>query len=532
MPRTKKADANAPAINITKKTNSTSSSTSKQPTAAEMKEFYEKNKRRIENFDAANEAFTNFRDTSKSTTYTTISNFNKEDLRSYLQNITSNEVNLRNLSRYLYYRSQVYFRLIAYNANMFCLDARTVIPDYDLVEDNDKDAMVKSYNDTLKVLDKINLQYEFLKAYMTCFREDVFYGCYYFNPESDGKTPFFILPLPADYCRISGVYTDTGDFTFTMNMDYFKRNKDLLDLWGEPFVSMYNKSQQSGESKWQPIGEQGVCLKFHAEDWETIVPVFSGLLNSLINLLDLEDIQSIADQQEIYKMIWMELETLSGADDVNEWKVDPDLVLPYWQRMVNEALPDYTSAAIIPGKINQISFDSDKATDTNKVENATKTVLNTSGGAQILNSSSISGSTAFNAAIRADTEFAISMLLPQTQAIVNRIISYYVDNPSFVKFIEISVYTKDAYKDSILKDNTYGLAPKLLVNSLNGFSERETLSLHFLENECLNLNFVPVQSSHTTSNTGDNEGVKPTLSDTEISDEGEASRDKKDKAKG
>ena len=183
MPRTKKADANAPAINTTKKTNSTSSSTSKQPTAAEMKEFYEKNKRRIENFDAANEAFTNFRDTSKSTTYTTISNFNKEDLRNYLQNITSNEVNLRNLSRYLYYRSQVYFRLIAYNANMFCLDARTVIPEYDLVEDNDKDAVTKSYNDTLKVLDKMNLQYEFLKAYMTCSREDVFYGWYYFNPE-------------------------------------------------------------------------------------------------------------------------------------------------------------------------------------------------------------------------------------------------------------------------------------------------------------------------------------------------------------
>lgn len=529
MPRTKKVDANAPTkTNTIKKTNSST----KQPTAAEMREFYEKNKRRIENFDVANEALINYRDTSKSTTYTTISNFSKEDLRNYLQNITSNEDNLRNLSRYLYYRSQVYFRLIAYNANMFCLDAKTVIPDYDLVEDNDKDVMLKSYNDTLKILDKMNLQYEFLKAYMTCFREDVFYGCYYFDPESDGKTPFFILPLPADYCKISGVYKDTGDFSFVMNMDYFKKYKTLLDLWGEPFLSAYEKSQQNGESKWQSIGEQGICLKAHAEDWETVVPVFSGLLNSLINLLDLEDLQSIADQQEIYKMVWMELETLSGADDADEWKVNPELVLPYWQRMVNEALPDYTSAAIVPGKLNQISFDSDKATDTNKIENATKTVLNTSGGAQILNSSSISGTTAFNAAIRADTEFAISMLLPQTQAIVNRIISYYVDNSAFVKFLEISSYTKDAYKESILKDNTYGLAPKLLVNTLNGFSERETMALNFLENECLNLNFVPVQSSHTTSNTGDDEGVKPTLSDTEISDEGEASRDKKDKSNG
>ena len=47
MPRTKKVDANAPATNTTRKTNNTSSSTSKQPTAAEMKEFYEKNKQAI-----------------------------------------------------------------------------------------------------------------------------------------------------------------------------------------------------------------------------------------------------------------------------------------------------------------------------------------------------------------------------------------------------------------------------------------------------------------------------------------------------
>ena len=40
MPRTKKADANAPATtNTTRKTNNTSSTQSKQPTAAEMKEF-------------------------------------------------------------------------------------------------------------------------------------------------------------------------------------------------------------------------------------------------------------------------------------------------------------------------------------------------------------------------------------------------------------------------------------------------------------------------------------------------------------
>lgn len=508
------------------KTNSSSTATKK--TAAEMREWYEKN---AKNFKKGEEALRNLRDVSKTKKYSSISSFNKDSLRTYLKNISNNEKNLRNLSRYLYYRSQVYYRLIVYNANMFCLNARSVIPKYSLVEDNDKETMLKSYNDTLDGLDKMNLSYEFLKAYITCFREDVFYGVYYFNPESESSTSFFILPLPPDYCKIQGVYNETGDFAFSMDVTYFKTHPELLEYWGEPFQSMWKQYEKDG-IKYQPVPpEYAICLKAHAEDWETIVPVFSGLLNSIISLIDQEDIAAIADEQSIYKMIWMELETLSGSDDPNDWKVDPDLALPYWDRMVNEALPDYISSAIIPGKLNQISFPDNQDTEVNRVENATKTVLNTSGGAQILNSSTISGTTAFNAAIKSDTEFAISMLLPQTERIVNRILSLYIDNPSKVKFLEVSAYTKDEYKASILKDNEYGLAPKLLVNTLNGFSEKETLALDFLEREVLNLSFTPVQSAHTTSNKGE-ENKKPTLSDTEISDSGEASRDKRDKAKG
>lgn len=494
-------------------------------TANEIKEWYEKN---ILNYQKGENALKNLRDATKSKRYTTLNSFNKESLREYLKNISSNEKNLRNLSRYLYYRSQVYYRLIAYNANMFCLNARTVIPNYSLVKDNDKEKMLKSYNDTLDALDKMGLQYEFLKVYMTCFREDVFYGVYYFTPDSDNATSFFILPLDPDYCKINGVYS-TSDFSFCMDMSYFKSRQELLEYWGEPFQSMWNQYQNDGVRYQQVPPEYAICLKAHAEDWETVVPVFAGLLNSIISLIDQEDIAAIADEQSIYKMIWMELETLSGSKEPNDWKVDPSLALPYWNRMVNEALPDYISSAIVPGKINQISFPDNQDTEVNRVENATKTVLNTSGGSQILNSSTISGSTAFNAAVKSDTEFAISMLLPQTQAIVNRILSLYVKNPSRVKFFEVSSYTKDEFKASILKDNEYGLAPKLLVNCLNGFSEKETLALNFLENEVLQLHFTPVQSAHTTSN---KDSGGQTKSDTEISDSGEASRDKRDKAKG
>ena len=72
MPRTKKVDANAPTTTETKSTKSTTKSTNstkktttkstnsstttkKQPTANEMREWYEENKSKL-NFDKANEA--------------------------------------------------------------------------------------------------------------------------------------------------------------------------------------------------------------------------------------------------------------------------------------------------------------------------------------------------------------------------------------------------------------------------------------------------------------------------------------------
>ena len=62
------------------------------------------------------------------------------------------------------------------------------------------------------------------------------------------------------------------------------------------------------------------------------------------------------------------------------------------------------------------------------------------------------------------------------------------------------------------------------------------MALDFLERECLQLEFQPVQSSHTTSNDGNESGgqTKSTtgVGEDSISDDGDASRDKRDKAKG
>lgn len=517
------------ARNMQREVPKTPSKNTQQPTASQIREWYQQNNTVAQNYAAAVEAVKNLRDITKTSTKS-ISVFSKEELRNYFQNIGNNEKNLRNFSRYLYYRSQVYYRLVMYYATLFCLDAKAVIPAYDLVKGTDSTKMLKSYYETLSVLDKMNLQYELTKGYVTAWREDVFYGVPYLD-----ETGFFILPLDPDYCKISCIYP-TGDFGYAFDCTYFRSRQDILESWGDPFTSMY-KEYEKTQQKWQQMPEEYcICLKVRAEDWETVVPPLSGVFNSLISLLDLEDIQAISDEQQIYKMIWMKMDTISNSNQMNDWKIDPQIMIEYFNRMTSTAFDDYTVGALVPGDLNVINFDNDQATDTNKIEKATESVLNTSGGAQILNSATISGAEAFRAAVKADSKMATAMLLPQTQAWLNRFLTYHVTNPAKVKFFDVSIYTKDEFKSNMLKDSQYGLPGKLAIKAMDGFTELDTLALNVLEEEVLQLSdkLKPlsssyVQSGSTGSDVDEENGGRP--KDEQQTTSGEASEEKRDKAK-
>lgn len=501
-----------------------------QPKAMEIRQFYENNKKEISMFANSDEDFIKFRDVTKQSTKT-ISAFDRDTLINYLQNIGSNERNLRNLSWYLYYRCSVYHRLVNYNATMFELDARAIIPHYDPTAENDTDKMLKTYYETASAVDRMNLKLEFLKIYLTCFIQDVFYGVAYFD-----ETGLFIMPINPDYCRIAGRYID-GDFAFAMDMSYFRgSNEYLVEYWGEPFVSMYKEYQRDMmNERWQVVPEEySCCLKQEISDWQTIVPPFSGAFAQLIGLEDVIDMQPIADEQEIYKLLWLELETITGSKRPDDWKVDPSLVIAYFNRLINEALPDYVSAAIVPGKLNDISFNTDKTTEINKISKTTESVLNSTGGAQMLNSSTISGSTAFHAALHLDSQLAMSSLLPQTQSWVNRFLKHYVNDPCIIRFFNVSSYTRDEFREQLLNNAQYGLSTKLAINTLNGISELESLALNYFEEDVLNLSerfSHPLSSSYTTSgndNNVDGSDGRPVLTDDKISDDGESSREKRD----
>ena len=447
--------------------------------------------------------------------------YSKEDLRTYMENPSRNVKNLRNLSRFLRNRSQVYRKIINDNATMIDTHCRTVIPNIDLnkkaTSGQDK-KMIKSFYETCDFVEKMNLPSEMLKAYLECWTCDVFFGAYYYYKDEGG----IMIPLDPDYCQIVGVYP-TGDFVFAFDLSYFRNRQEELELLGEPFTGMHRKYQSNTtENRWQIMpDEYACCFKVNIEDYLTPIPPYVSLFDSIVNLEDLKEIMAIADEEQIYKLITFRMKTLTNSKTVDDFEVDPATATEYYNKVV-ETLPDYVSAILTPLEVDTINFDKDQATDVNKVTNASKNILKTSGHSALADPS---GTTATIAALKCDEDYAISSLLPQTEGWVNRMLKCHLSNPCKVKFLEVTKFTKDAFKESLIKDLNYGLPLIMTLGALNGYSETDLISMARM-NDSLGIRdlFKPFQTAATQS--GKDNGGRP---ENDIpTDESESSQDKRD----
>jgi hypothetical protein len=509
--------------------NNSANSTSKTLTVAEIRKWYTDNKTKIEKYASAKDAIKTLRDVTKSSTRS-FSTVNKESLKSYFDNIGGNEKGLRTTARYMYYRSNILFRLINWYADMWDLNCRKVIPPYNLTKDNDDTKMMKSFEDTLNILDRMDLQGNMTELLVNVYREDVVYAIKFLD-----DTGMFFYVLDPDECVIDTRYS-TSDFGFAMDMSKWKttQRQSIIEYLGSPLKDMYDEYQKTNVKYVHCPDEYATCFKFRTDIWDTVVPPFVSLFLQLASLEDLVDIQAEADALSIYKLIYLPLKVISGSKESDNFEVTPDISMEYFNRMVDGGtIPDNVGAAVIPGdELKYIDFSKTVDSDTSSVEQASNQILQTAGGGAVINSNNITSTAAFNAWLKSETEFAMSTLLPQIKGWTNRMIGYEVSNPSKVDFLPVSVYTRETFAESLLKSCQYSFANRLAYNTCLGISEKDTIAMLHFENEVLKLPEImkfPLSSSFTQSSTEDGytsevgQGA-PTKSDDEISESGERSR--------
>lgn len=491
----------------------------------DKKAKYEDSRKKIlrDNFAKAISEMKKLRNVNRNST-SSLNIYSREDIQNYVKSPLSNEANLRNVSWYLYYRSNVYFRLVNWYATMWDLNSRNVVPlsTFNISGNNDNDNILKSYEETLNQLETYNMQDNSYEILLRSYIEDVVFAIFY----RDETGSFFYVLDPSE-CKIDGRYF-TKDFSYSVDMSKWRTDarQEIIEFLGEPLQSMYKEYERTGEKYIHMPDEYCACIKFRSAEIDRVIPPFAGLFQEIAHLLELEDIQAIADEQSIYKLLVLKMKILSGANIANDFEVDPDLMNEYLDIFIDSALPDYVTAAMIPGDgIEAFDF-STTATDKDisRVDEATNTLLSTAGGGAVINTRNINNTAAFNAWLKSETEFAISSLMPQIQGITNRMLTYDVSNPCNVVYFPLSVYTRDDYKKSLLESCQYSFNNKIAYNTLNGISEKSSLAMAHLEENILGLHDImkyPLSSSYTQSS--DSVG-SPKKEDDEIEDSTERSR--------
>ncbi len=493
----------------------------KKKTVAQRKEHFDDVAKMNETFATASKALS-LLDITK-TQNRTFSTFSKEKLRNYMKNPYSNMANLRKLSQFLYRLSFQYRRLISYNASMIDLKAHTVIPLTNLVEEESPEDLKGRYYEALKKVQQMSLEEEIYKLLTVAWREDAVYGYVY----DDGQD-FFIHILDGEFCQISSV--EDGVFNFAFNFDYFKNNEYDLENWDPEFKKKFQAYDKDSKLKWQELDpNRTICLKVNPEDPTLCMPPFVALFDQIIDLIDLQSIQSVKDELSIYKLLVAKLETRNNAEESNLWKVDINTAIEYFNRLSDE-LPEAVSAVLSLFPIEPIEFKGNTTEDVDMVANAMSNLFINSGGSQVLNNKNLTGTAGYEAAHIADAEMAISSLLPQIQKWTNKYLRNWLKD-DFIKvhYIEVTPFTRKAKRKELVESAQNGVPVKMAIAALDGFSQLETISMQLIENDILQLqdNWVPLSTSYTMSgksqDTDPVEGGRPQQDD--LTDEGASTRD-------
>lgn len=457
--------------------------------------------------------------------------FNKDTLRTYLQSPYSvnSQNNLRNLSKFLYTLSFPLRRIVNYFASLPSFSDYKVNLDFSLIEDNDEESLLQDYENACKFIRKMNLDINMFKLLIIAWRE----GVVYFQPYQDDDGTLLTMPLDSQYCKISSVgYNNLLHVAF--DFSYFNgSNSYFLDIWDSEYKKKFNAYQKDSSLRWQEL-DTARAFKIDISDVDLILSPFASLFEGLIDLIDLQSLIAVKDSLDIYKLLVMKIPLLDSKSP-DDLALSLTLAQKFYAKALG-ILPEEVGLVLSPGMdINSVSFDKNATSDSNAIADSYQNLMEQTGISQIFDSSRLTGSTSVKMSMLSDGLMATKGIMKQVEAFVNeRIQMEYANSAAYIKFIDVTAYTRDDRIAQIEKAANAGMPVKMEYMSLLGYDPLESISSDWLESKlglAIDKFIHPLVSSHTQSSKSNASGA-PTAEESgkELTDDGEASRDKRDSA--
>lgn len=465
----------------------------------------------------------------ESSTTKTWTVFNKDSLRSYLQNPYSanSQANIRDLSRFLATLSFPLRRLINYLASLPDFSVYKVIPNISMVEEPNFEDVLQDYEEVCRYIRAMDLELDLFKMLVVAWRED----CAYFFPVEDEDGSTLLFPLDAKYCKISGVgynglYHVAYDFSFFNGTNSF-----YLDIWPAEFKKKYNVYQKDSTQRWQQL-DDARCFKINIDQPDLVISPLASLFESIIDLIDLQSLTSVKDALEIYKLLVMRIPMLN-SNSPDDMAISLTLAKNFYNKAV-ELLPEEIGCILSPMPVDSVSFDKSATSDSDAISDAYSNLMSNAGVSQIMDSSRLTGQSAVKASMMCDVMFATKGIIQQISAFVNERIKLKFPNTIMtMKYTDVTAYTKSDRIAELQKACEFGLPFKLELAMMLGQDPLENFAMGWLEDK-MGLAVTrwthPLVSSHTAAATS-SDGGAPTKDDGDLSDEGAETRDKEKNAK-
>ena len=461
----------------------------------------------------------------------TFQTYSRETLRTYMKSPKSYESQLRNLSRYLYRLCYEYRRICLHYATMICGDAFNIIPLDDPTQEMTPEDRTNAWYETMIRWQRMDFASELVKLLLVAWREDSVYAYVYDDSDQEGGTCFYQI-LDGDYCRVSSV--EAGVFRFAFDFSYFRSHETYLEYWDSEFKSKYEAYQKDSTLRWQELEpERQVCFKVNSDDPTMDYPSLSSLFEAIISNIDLQALKTAKDELSAYKLLVARLKPLTGADEPDDFEVDPDTALKYYNKFV-AALPECVNACLSPVPIEPIEFkDLNNTDDTDMISNSISNIFKHIGGV-ILNSDK-SGTTIYEAQIIADMKIAQSTLLPQVQRYLNLYFNYIIGTGhGYFKYIDgFCPYTRRQKRKELVESAQNGFS-RMSIGILDGNTPLEQISLLKLEKDLglIDLMSNPLSTSYTqsgsqpTTDTDPINGGAPSKDSDDLTDSGSKSKER------
>lgn len=457
--------------------------------------------------------------------------YTRDLLDQYTANPLNSIDNLREVSRFLTRVSMIYKQMISYFSTM-PLYTYNITPIFDYTQEVDSEKTLKNYQKVLKSFNSFNMFKELSNVVSTTIR-DGFYVGYMFYSEKDG---IFLMPLDQQYCRIYGK-TSNGEWIVFMNAAYFDQgnnkdfiygvNNDGVGIWPDVFIEGYETYKNDGRDyQWFRLPPENTLCMISSTDDEFYMPLpyFLPLFKSLLQLLDTENLIAAKNEIENYKLILLKIPLMQDGDDINDFAIDLDIVLNF-QRLLEEIVPDGIGIGTTPCETDTISFDKSTSTsDTDALQKAMNSLFSNAGINQLVVSSGDSSNAN-------GLKYSIANDLGKMSVYIRRLESWlnYFIKTNIAEGFKLQIFDQTQYnrQDFINEKKSAAELGSSKMDYLCALGDTPYIAYNKLrfEAEVLNVQkfMMPLQSTYTQS--GNNTGGAPTKDETELSPEGQATRD-------